>query len=254
MDWKNILFKKEARIGFVTLNRPEVYNALNHALLTELGEVIEQTKRDSDLGAVILTGAGDKAFVSGADINELSAMDSSISGYDTSREHQSVLNQLERLGKPSIAAINGFCLGGGLELAMACTLRIASDKAKLGLPELGLGIIPGYGGTQRLARFVGRGKAVEMILTAKPIDAREAFRIGLVNQVVSAEELIPNAKEMAKSILKNGPTAIRLTMDLILRGMDMSLDNSLAFESALSALTIGSPEALQRLKAFLEKK
>jgi enoyl-CoA hydratase len=196
MDWKNIILKKEAQIGFVTVNRPEVYNALNHALLTELGEAISQIRKDSDVGAVILTGAGDKAFVSGADINELSAMNSSLSGFDTSREHQSVLHQLERLGKPSIAAINGFCLGGGLELAMACTLRIASDKAKLGLPELGLGIIPGYGGTQRLARFVGRGKAVEMILTAKPIDAQEAFRIGLVNQVVSAEELIPNAKEM----------------------------------------------------------
>jgi len=254
MDLKNILFKKEARIGFVTLNRPDVYNALNHALLTELGEVIDQIRKDSDLGAVILTGAGDKAFVSGADINELSAMNSSLSGFDTSREHQSVLIQLERLGKPSIAAINGFCLGGGLELAMACTLRIASEKARFGLPELGLGIIPGYGGTQRLARLVGRGKAAEMILTAKPIDAQEAFRVGLVNQVVPSAELIPKAKEMADAILKNGSTAIRLTMDLILRGMDMSLDNSLAFESAFSALMIGSPEALQRLKAFLEKK
>jgi enoyl-CoA hydratase len=254
MDWKNIIFKKEAQIGFVTVNRPEVYNALNHELLTELGEVISQIRKDSDVGAVILTGAGDKAFVSGADINELSAMNSSISGFDTSREHQSVLDQLEKLGKPSIAAINGFCLGGGLELAMACTLRIASEKAKLGLPELGLGIIPGYGGTQRLTRLVGRGKAAEMILTAKPIDAQEAFRVGLVNRVVPSGEVILRAKELAESILKNGSTAIRLTMDLIVRGMDMSLDNSLAFESALSALTIGSPEALQRLKAFLEKK
>lgn len=254
MDWKNIIFEKENKIGFVTLNRPEVYNALNHELLSELGEVIEQIRKDSELGAVILTGAGDKAFVSGADINELAAMNSSILGFDTSREHKSVLNQLENLGKPSIAAINGYCLGGGLELAMACTLRIASEKARLGLPELSLGIIPGYGGTQRLTRLVGRGKAIEMILTAKPIDAQEAFRIGLVNQVVSAEELIPKVREMAESILKNGPTAIRLTMDLVIRGMDMSLDNSLTFESALSALTIGSPEALQRLKAFLEKK
>jgi enoyl-CoA hydratase len=253
MEWKNIIFKKEAQIGFVTLNRPEVYNALNHEVFTELGEVIDQIKNDAELGAVILTGAGDKAFVSGADINELSAMNSSISGFDTSREHQSVLNQLERLAKPSIAAINGYCLGGGLELAMACTIRIASEKARLGLPELSLGIVPGYGGTQRLTRLVGRGKAAEMILTAKPIDAQEAFRIGLVNQVVSAAELIPKAKEMAESILKNGSTAIRLAMELFLRGMDMSLDNSLAFESAVTALTIGSPEALQRLKAFLEK-
>jgi len=254
MNWKNIIFEREARIAFVTLNRPEVYNALNHEILIELGEVIEQIKKDSEVGVVILTGAGEKAFVSGADINELAAMTSSISGFDTLREHQAVLIQLERLGKPSIAAINGFCLGGGLEVAMACTHRIASEKAKLGLPELGLGIIPAYGGTQRLTRLVGRGKAAEMILTAKPIDAQEAFRIGLVNQVVSAGELIPKAREMAESILKNGSTAIRLTMDLLLRGMDMSLDNSLVFESALSALTIGSPDALQRLKAFLEKK
>lgn len=254
MDWKNIIFTKENRIAFVTVNRPEVYNALNHALLTELGEVIEGIEKDPELGAVILTGAGDKAFVSGADINELEAMKTSLSGFNSSRKHQTILNQLEHLGKPSIAAINGYCLGGGLELAMACTLRIASEKARLGLPELGLGIIPGYGGTQRLTRLVGRGKAVEMILTAKPIDAQEAFRVGLVNQVVPAAELIPRAQEMAESILKNGSLAIRLTMDLILRGMDMSLDNSLAFESALSALTIGSPEALQRLKAFLEKK
>ena len=254
MDWKNIIFKKENQIGFVTLNRPEVYNALNHQLLIELGEIIEQIRKDSELGAVILTGAGEKAFVSGADINELSAMNSSILGFDTSREHQSVLNQLERLGKPSIAAINGYCFGGGLELAMVCTLRIASEKARLGLPELGLGIIPGYGGTQRLTRLVGRGKAAEMILTAKPIDAQEAFRVGLVNQVVPSAELIPKAKEMAESILENGSTAIRLAMDLLIRGMDMSLDNSLAFESALAGLTIGSPEARQRLKAFLEKK
>jgi enoyl-CoA hydratase len=254
MEWKNIVFKKEKQIGFVTLNRPEVYNALNHQLIIELGEIIEQIKKDSELGAVILIGAGEKAFVSGADINELSAMNSSLLGFDTSREHQFVFNQLERLGKPSIAAINGYCFGGGLELAMACTLRVASEKARLGLPELSLGIIPGYGGTQRLTRLVGRGKALEMILTAKPIDAQEAFRIGLVNHVVPHSELIPKAKALAESILENGAIAIRLALDLLIRGMDMSLDNSLAFESALAGLTIGSPEALQRLKAFLEKK
>jgi enoyl-CoA hydratase len=254
MEYKNIMLKKENKIGFVTLNRPEVFNALNHELLVELGELVEQLRKDSEIGAVILTGAGDKSFVSGADINELAAMNSSLSGYDNSREHKSILNQLENLGKPSIAAINGYCLGGGLELAMACTLRIASERAILGLPELGLGIIPGYGGTQRLTRLVGRGKAIEMILTAKPINAQEAFRIGLVNQVVPAVELIPKSKEMAESILKNGPEAIRLTMDLVIRGMDMSLDNSLVLESAFSGLTMGTPDALRRLKGFLEKK
>jgi enoyl-CoA hydratase len=253
MGWKNIIFKKENKIGFITLNRPEVYNALNAVLLGELGEVVEEVRKDPEIGVVILTGAGEKAFVSGADIGEIPASNA-ILAWATSRDHQSILNQLERLGKPSIAAINGYCLGGGLELAMACTLRIASGNAKLGLPELGLGFVPGYGGTQRLTRLVGRGKAFEMILTAKPIDAAEAFRIGLVNQVVPLAELIPKTKEMAESILKNGPTAIRLAMDLLLRGQEMPLDHSLAFESAVTSVSLMSPEAAQRLKAFLEKK
>jgi enoyl-CoA hydratase len=253
MSWKNIIFKKESKIGFITLNRPEVYNALNAALLSELGEVVEEVKKDPEIGVIILTGAGEKAFVSGADIGEIPASNA-ILAWATSRDHQSILNQLERLGKPSIAAINGYCLGGGLELAMACTLRIASGNAKLGLPELGLGFVPGYGGTQRLTRLVGRGKAFEMILTAKPIDAAEAFRIGLVNQVVPLAELIPKTKEMAESILKNGPTAIRLAMDLLLRGQEMPLDHSLAFESAVTSVSLMSPEAAQRLKAFMEKK
>ncbi len=253
MGWKNIIFKKENRIGFITLNRPEVYNALNASLLGDLGEVVEESKKDPDIGVIILTGAGDKAFVSGADIGEIPASNA-ILAWATSRDHQSILNQLERLGKPSIAAINGYCLGGGLELAMACTLRIASDNAKLGLPELGLGFVPGFGGTQRLSRLVGRGKAFEMILTAKPIDAAEAFRIGLVNHVVPFGELMSRAKEMAESILKNGPTAIRLAMDLLLRGQEMSLDHSMAFESAMTSVSLMSAEAAQRLKAFIERK
>jgi enoyl-CoA hydratase len=253
MEWKNIIFKKENKIGFITLNRPEVYNALNASLLGELGDAVEESKKDPDIGVVILTGAGEKAFVSGADISEIPASNA-ILAWETSRDHQSILNQLERLGKPSIAAVNGYCLGGGLELAMACTLRIASENAKLGLPELGLGFVPGFGGTQRLTRLVGRGKAFEMILTAKPIDAAEAFRIGLVNHVVPFAELISKAKEMAESILKNGPTAIRLAMDLLLRGQEMSLDDSMAFESAMTSVSLMSPEAAQRLKAFIEKK
>jgi enoyl-CoA hydratase len=253
MGWKNIIYEKQNKIGFITLNRPEVYNALNASLLGELGEVVEEAKKDPDIGVVILTGAGEKAFVSGADIGEIPASNA-ILAWATSRDHQSILNQLERMGKPSIAAINGYCLGGGLELAMACTLRIASENAKLGLPELGLGFVPGFGGTQRLTRLVGRGKAFEMILTAKPIDAAEAFRIGLVNHVVPLAELIPKAKEMAESILKSGPTAMRLAMDLVLRGQEMSLDHSMAFESAMTSVSLMSSEAAQRLKAFLEKK
>ncbi len=253
MDRKNILFEKENQIGFVTLNRPKVYNALNAELLRELGETLEQIRNTSDIGVVILTGAGEKAFVSGADIREIPASNALLA-WETSQRHQSILNQLERLGKPSIAAINGYCLGGGLELAMACTLRIASENAILGLPELGLGLLPGYGGTQRLTRLVGRGKAIEMILTAKPIGAAEAFRVGLVNQVVALSDLIAKAREMADSILKNGPTAVRLALDLVLRGMDMAVDHSMAYESAMSSISLMSPEAAQRLKAFSEKK
>jgi enoyl-CoA hydratase len=253
MDLKNIMFKKEAQIGFITLNRPEVYNALNHAVWVELEEVIREIKKDSEIRVLILTGAGEKAFVSGADINDLSAMNI-ISGWENARYYQSILDQLDWLRKPSIAAINGYCFGGGLELAMACTLRIASEKARLGLPELGFGIVPGVGGTQRLMRLVGRGKAAEMILTAKAIDAQEAFRIGLVNEVAPTGELMPKAREMAESILKNTSTAVRLAMDLISRGPDMSLDNSLAFEAGLSAISFVAPETAERLKAFLEKK
>ncbi len=253
MAGKNILFNQENRIGFITLNRPEVYNALNGALLEELGGVIEKVRKDPEIGVIILTGAGEKSFVSGADIAEIPASNALLA-WATSRDHQSILNELERLGKPSIAAINGYCLGGGLELAMACTLRIAAEGVKLGLPELGLGIVPGYGGTQRLTRLVGKGKAFEMILTAKAIDAQEAYRVGLVNHVVSQSELIPKAREIAESILKNGSTAVRLAMDLMLRGMEMSLDHSMAFESAMTSVSLMSEEAVQRLKAFMEKK
>jgi enoyl-CoA hydratase len=253
MAGKNILFTQEDRIGFITLNRPEVYNALNGALLEELRGVIEQVRKDPGIGVIILTGAGEKSFVSGADIAEIPASNALLA-WATSKDHQSILNDLERLGKPSIAAINGYCLGGGLELAMACTLRIASENAKLGLPELGLGLVPGYGGTQRLIRLVGKGKAFEMILTAKAIDAQEAYRVGLVNQVVPPAELSSKAKQLAESILKNGSTAIRLVMDLMLRGMDLPLDHSMAFESAVTSVSLMSEEAAQRLKAFLEKK
>jgi enoyl-CoA hydratase len=253
MDSKNILFRKEGRIGFITLNRPEVYNALNRALLEELGEVIERIKADPEIGVAILTGAGEKAFASGFDINELSTFDT-VSRWENSRTHQVVLNQLEQMGKPSIAAIRGYCLGGGLEVAIACTLRIASVGSKLGLPAVGLGIVPALGGTQRLIRLIGKGKAAEMLLTAKSIDVQEAFRIGLVNHVVAAEELMPKAGEMAQSIIKNEPFAVRLAMELIHQGIEMSLEDSLALEAAVSSICMGNPETALRLRAFLERK
>ena len=253
MEWKSILFKKENQIGFITINRPEAYNALTPELFGELGEAIEQVRKDPDIRVVILTGAGEKAFVSGADIREIPASRAE-EAWATSQDHQGVLNHLERLGKPSIAAINGYCLGGGLELAMACSLRIASENARLGFPELGLGMVPGFGGTQRLTRLVGRGKALEMLLTAKPIDAAEAYRIGLVNHVVPHADLIPKAIEMAESIVKSGPTAIRLTMELVLRGADIPLDHAMAYESAMTSVSLMTEEAIQRLRAFVEKK
>ena len=253
MDSKNILFRKEGRIGFVTLNRPEVYNALNRALLEELGEVIERIKADPEIGVAILTGAGEKAFASGFDINELSTFDT-VSRWENSRNHQDVLNHLEEMGKPSIAAIHGYCLGGGLEVAMACTIRIASIGAKFGLPAVGLGIVPALGGTQRLIRLIGKGKAAEMLLTAKPFDAQEAFRIGLVNQVVPVDELVSKTREMAESIIRNDPFAVRLAMDLIHHGTEMSLQDSLALEAAVSSICMGNPETALRLRAFLERK
>lgn len=253
MEWKSILFRKDNQIGFLTLNRPEAYNALTPALVGELGEAIEQIRKDPDVRVVILTGAGEKAFVSGADIREIPAS-RAAEAWEGSQDYQRIFSQLERLGKPSIAAINGYCLGGGLELAMACTIRIASEKARLGFPELGLAMVPGFGGTQRLTRLVGRGKALEMLLTAKPIDAQEAYRIGLVNHVVPHADLIPKAIEMAESIVKNGSTAIRLTMELVLRGADIPLDHGMAFESAMTSVSLMTEEAIERLKAFVEKK
>jgi enoyl-CoA hydratase len=253
MNLQNIIFEREGAIAFITLNRPEVYNALNHEVYVELGQVMEEIRQDPGVRVIILTGAGEKAFVSGTDVNAITTL-TTLSGWESSRFYQSVLDRLEGLGKPSIAAINGYCLGGGLELAMACTLRISSNKGRFGLPELGLGFVPGIGGTQRLMRLVGKGKGAELLLTAKTIDAQEAFRIGLVNEVVSAAELIPKAKEMAGLIINNGPTATTLAMHLILRGPEMTLDNALVFESALSAISFGSPDAAQRTKAFLERK
>jgi enoyl-CoA hydratase len=253
MDFKHILFKKEGGIGFVTLNRPEVYNALNRALLEELGEAIEEIRMDPEIGVAVLTGAGEKAFASGADISELATFDT-ISRWETSKRHQLVFDRLEQMGKPSIAAIRGYCLGGGLEVAIACTLRIASSGARFGLPAVGLGIVPALGGTQRLVRLVGKGRAAELILTAKPIDAEEAFRIGLINRVVSEQELIPTAVVMAESIIRNDLFAVGLAMDLIDHGTEMSLKESLAYEAAVSSICMVNPGTARRLKAFLERK
>src|SRR2546428_3052359 len=206
-----VLYGTKDGIARITISRPEKLNALDRQTVQEIGRVVASAGQDTSIGVLIVTGAGEKAFVAGADIGEL-ASQTPVEGTAYARAGQAVLDHLERLGKPSIAAINGYALGGGLELAMACTLRVASESAKLGQPEVALGIIPGYGGTQRLARLVGAGRALELILTGEPIDAREALRIGLVNRVVSPAELLPTAESLARTILMRGPGALRYAL------------------------------------------
>jgi enoyl-CoA hydratase len=247
-----VLLEKECGIGIITINRPEVRNALNRMVFHELKRVLSSVRDDEEIRAVIVTGAGE-AFVAGADVGEMAGLES-ISGWIESRVHQSVLDDLERLGKPSIAAINGSALGGGLELAMACTIRVASEKAKVGLPELGLGILPGFGGTQRLMRIVGYAKAAELVLTATIMTAEEGHKIGLVNHVVPHDEVLAKAKKIAQTIAGLSPIAVRLEMELLLHGRDAGIDEGLALESAVACLSLSSKEAKELLSRFLERK
>jgi enoyl-CoA hydratase/carnithine racemase len=217
--FETLLYENKDRIAFVTVNRPAVRNALNTATMKELSSAFEQAKNDDDVRVVILTGAGDKAFVAGADINEL-AMLSPVGGKEYSLAGQAIFDLIEQFGKPVIAAVNGYALGGGCELAMACTFRIASDNAMFGQPEVKLGIIPGYGGTQRLGRLVGRGYAAQMLVTGEMINAAEALRIGLVNQVVALQDLLPTAEAIAKKVIANAPLAVKFCLDALDRGME----------------------------------
>lgn len=247
-----VLYQKEGPIGLITINRPEVKNPLNMSVFLGLKDALDKAATDDEVKALIITGAGN-AFVSGADINELLVLNTH-DGWLASRFQQSVFNKLESIGKPSIAAINGFAMGGGLELALSCTFRIASVKAKLGFPELGLGIIPAFGGTQRLIRTVGYSKASELVLFRSIIDGQEAARIGLVNQTVEAEEVLGKAKEWALNLASLSPVAVRLELELLLKAQDASSDLSLALESALAALAVSSDEAKTLLGNFLNKK
>jgi enoyl-CoA hydratase len=254
MDLKNIIFQKKGATAYVTINRPQVMNALNHDVLMELQDVRVEIEKNNDIRIMILRGAGDKSFVAGFDIGDLASQGADVViGRANSRIYQSVLDGLEGMGKPSIAAVNGFAFGGGLELAMACTMRVASENAKFGLPEVSLGMLPGFGGTQRLPRLAGKGIAAQMILTAKPIDASEAFRVGLVNAVVPLADLMNKADEIAQTILKNGTVAVSLAMELITRGPEMSLEDAMALESALAGISLGLPDTQARLRAFVEK-
>jgi enoyl-CoA hydratase len=253
MTFENLLFATGNQVARITFNRPSALNALNTKTLEELGECLNQARRDDAIRALILTGAGEKAFVAGADINEL-AQRTPLDGKDFALFGQEIFHRLESLGKPSIAAINGFALGGGCELALACTIRIASRTAKLGQPEVKLGILPGYGATQRLARLCGKGIAHEMILTGEMISAEEALRIGLVNRVVEPAELLGVAESIGLRIAANAPLAVKYAMEAIERGAEMSQQEGLLLEATLFGLSCATEDMREGAKAFLEKR
>jgi enoyl-CoA hydratase len=253
MAYENLLYEKKDGIAHVTLNRPKVLNALNRKTVEELRDALIDAREDDSVRVLILTGAGEKSFVAGADIGEL-AQQTPVSGRETSLFGQGVFHLLETLGKPSISAINGFALGGGCELALACTIRIASKTAKLGQPEVKLGIIPGYGGSQRLARLCGKGVAQELCLTGEMIGAEEALRIGLVNHIYEPAELLAAAEAMAKKIIANAPLAVKYTMEAIERGMEMGQEEGLFLEATLFGLVCTTEDMREGTKAFLEKR
>ncbi len=253
MAFENLLYEKRNGIGYVTINRPEKLNALNRKLMEELFECFQDIKRDEEVRVVILTGAGEKAFVGGADINEL-AVQTAVEGKEMSVRGQEILDLIENLGKPAIAAINGFALGGGCELAMACTLRVASESARLGQPEVKLGLIPGYAGTQRLPRLVGKGRALEMLLTGDPVGASEAYRIGLVNQVVPAQDLIATAERLAQKITANAPLAVKFVLEAVNHGAEMPEAEGQFLEATLFGLCSTTADMKEGTRAFLEKR
>ncbi|HEU0012447.1 MAG TPA: enoyl-CoA hydratase-related protein [Longimicrobium sp.] len=261
-EYSNLTLEVADRIATLSVNRPDKLNALNEQTIRELGQAVEEIAGRGDVGGVILTGVGEKGFVAGADIAELAKM-GPVDGVEVSRLGQRVFRAIELSRKPVIAAVNGFALGGGCELALACHLRIASENAQFGLPEVKLGIIPGYGGTLRLPRIVGKGRALELMLTGQFIGAEEAYRIGLVNRVVRKpeeegrslkEELMEAARAMMRTILGNGPIALGLAIECATRGMEMSVDDGLALESNLFGLLAATDDMREGMTAFLEKR
>ncbi len=250
---ENVLYEKKGATAYLTLNRPKVLNALNTKTWEELQTAFEAARDDEEVHGVILTGAGDKAFIAGADINELAHL-TAVEGEESSSFGQAVLNLVENLGKPVIAAINGFALGGGCETAMACTIRIASETAKFGQPEVKLGVLPGGGGTQRLPRLVGKGRALQLILTGEMISAQDAYRIGLVNEVVPAANLIPRAEAILKQIFSNAPIAVKYSLEAVNKGLETSQDEGLALEASFFGLCAGTEDKKEGTSAFLEKR
>jgi enoyl-CoA hydratase len=253
MSYENLLYEKKDGIAYITFNRPKVLNALNRKTVEELQHVLMDARDDATVRVLILTGSGEKAFVAGADINEL-AQQTPVNGKEFSLFGQGVFHLLETIGKPSICAINGFALGGGCELALCCSIRLASKTAKLGQPEVKLGILPGYGGSQRMVRLCGKGTAHEVCLTGEMITADEAQRIGLVNHVYEPAELLPAAEAMAKKIIEKAPLAVKYCMEAIERGVEMPLEEGLFLEATLFGLCCATEDMREGTKAFLEKR
>jgi enoyl-CoA hydratase len=252
MAYELLTFDVADRIATITVNRPDKLNALNDALMAELGRAIDDAISSVDVGGVLLTGAG-RAFVAGADISEMVDEDA-LSMKARAERGQRTFRRFETSSKPTIAAVNGFALGGGCELAMACHIRIASDAAKFGQPEVKLGIVPGYGGSQRLPRLVGKGRALQLLLTGEMIDAAEAHRIGLVNRVVPAAELLESARAMLRGIISQGPLAVAHCIEAVDRGLDMRLDDAIALEASYFGLLSASADKSEGMRAFLEKR
>jgi enoyl-CoA hydratase len=253
MAFDNLLLERAGAVTTITVNRPQVLNALNSQTIDELRRAVLDLKRDETTRAVVVTGAGPKAFVAGADITELARL-TPVEGREHALRGQHVFDLIENMGKPVVAAVNGYALGGGCELAMACTLRVAADSAKLGQPEVGLGLIPGYAGTQRLSRLVGRGRAMELVLTGAPITADEAYRIGLVNRVVPAAEVVAAAHALAASLAANAPLAMRYIIAAINRGADMPFVEASQLEATLFGLVASTDDMREGTAAFLEKR
>ena len=250
---ENVRTENKDGVLVITIDRPKVLNALNAQTVAEIGEAFAAAKDDESVKAVILTGAGEKAFVAGADINEL-AQCNALTGKTTAEKGQRIFFAIERFPKPVIAAVNGFALGGGCELALACHIRIASENAKLGLPEVTLGIIPGYGGTQRMARLLGKGKALELILSGDRIDASEAERIGLVNKVVPADQLMQTCEDLARRIMSRGPLAVTAAIEAVMSGSEMPFEEGQFLEATLFGLLCATEDTKEGMKAFIEKR
>lgn len=253
MDFNNLIFEQKDNIAFIIINRPDKLNALNKETLSEIAQAFDEIENDDSIKGVLITGSGEKAFVAGADILEISTLDN-ISGTEFALEGQEVFNKIEQNSKPVVAAVNGFALGGGCELALACHIRYASENAKFGQPEVNLGVIPGFGGTQRLSRIVGKGHALELLMSGNMVDAQEAYRIGLVNKVVPQSELLPKSEKLLQTILSKGPYAISMIIDAVNEGLDKKLDAALNHEANLFGQTCATEDMHEGTTAFLEKR